>query len=88
MAEVDADGGARGGVEGEQDRRPAALGAVGRAGLGTLDHQAVGLQVGDEARDGGAREARAARDVGAGDVALVAQRADYAQAIETAKRFE
>ena len=88
MAEVDADRRARGGVEGEQDRRAAALGAVGRAGLGALDHEPVGLQVGDEAGDRGAAEARAARDVGARDLSLVAQRADHAQAIETAKRFE
>ena len=88
VAEVDADGGAGAGVEREQDRRAAALRAVGEARLRALDHEPVGLQVGDQAGDGGAAEPRAARDVGARDLALVAQRADHAQAIETTKGFE
>ena len=67
VAEVDAERGAGGGVEREQDRRAPALLAVRRAGLLALDDEAVGLQLGDEARDGRAREAGAARDLGAAD---------------------
>ena len=88
MAEIDAHGGARRRVEREQDRRAAPLGAVRRARLGALDHEAVGLQVGDEAGDGGTAEPGAAGDVGARDLALVAQGADHPQAIEATKRFE
>jgi hypothetical protein len=65
-----------------------ALVAVGRGRLGPLDHEPVGLQLGDEARDGRAREARAAGDLGARDQALVAQGVDHAQAVETAQGLE
>ena len=88
VAEVDADGRAGARVEREQDRRAAALRAVRQAGLRPLDHQPVGLQVGDEAGDGGAAETGAAGDLGARDLALLAQRTDHAQAIEAAERFE
>src|SRR5829696_6325821 len=63
----DAERHAGGGLEREQDRRPAALLAVGGAGLGALRQQAVGLEVGDEARDRRAREARTARDLRTAD---------------------
>ena len=88
VVEVDPDRDARRGVEGEQDRRAAALVAVGGGRLGALDHEPVGLQLGDEARDGRAREAGAARDLGARDQALVAQRVDHAQAVEAAQGLE
>jgi hypothetical protein len=68
--------GARRRVEREQDRRPAALVAVRGARLGALDDQAVGLQLGDQAGDGAAREAGTARDLGAADCAVLSQRAD------------
>ena len=65
VPEVDPHGRAGGGVEGQQDRRPAALGAVRRARLGPLDDQPVSLQVGDQAGHGGARQPRPPGDVGA-----------------------
>ena len=67
---------------------PAALRAVRGARLRALDHEPVGLQVGDEAGDGGAAQARAASDLGARDLAFLTQRADDPQAIEAAERFE
>jgi hypothetical protein len=88
MAEVDADGGARGGVEAEQDRRAAALRAMRGTRLGALDHEAVGLQVSDQARDRGTAQAGATGDFGTADLPLVAQRADDAQAVEAAERFK
>ena len=88
VVEVDPDRDAGGGVEREQDRRAPALVAVGGGRLGALDHQPVGLQLGDEARHGRAREAGAAGDLGARDQPLVAQRVDHAQAVEAAQRLE
>ena len=88
VAEVHADGGARARVEAEQDRRAAALRAVRVTGLRALDHEPVGLQVGDQAGDRRAAQAGAASDLGARDLALVTQRANDAQAIETAEAFE
>ena len=40
---------------------------AGASGLGALDDEPVGLQVGDQARDGRARQAGAARDLGAAE---------------------
>ena len=62
--------------------------AVRGAVLRALDHEAVGLQVGDEAGDGRAGQPGTARDLGARDQALVAQRVDHAQAVEAPERFE
>ena len=70
----------------EQDRRASALLAVRRARLLALDDEPVGLQLGDEARDGRAGEAGAARDLGAADHAVLAQRVDHAPTIEPAQR--
>ena len=88
VAEVDADGGAGRRVEREKDRRPAALGPVRLAELRALDHEAVGLQVGDEARDGRAAEPGPAGDLGARDQPLVAERVDHTQPVQAAQRFE
>ena len=88
VAEVDADGGAGRRVEREQDRRPAALGPVRLAELRALDHEAVGLQVGDQARDGRRDRAGPAGDLGARDQPLVAERVDHAQPVQAAQRFE
>jgi hypothetical protein len=55
VPERDADGGAGRGVERQQDRRPAALCSACGAVLGALDDEAVGLQVGDQARHRRAR---------------------------------
>ena len=86
VAEVDAERRAGGRVERQQDRRAAALLAVRGAGLLPLDDEPVGLQLADEARDGRAREAGAARDLGAADRPVLAQRVDHAPAIEPAQR--
>ena len=68
VAEVDADGRAGARVEREQDRRAAALRAVRGAGLRALDHEPVGLQVGDEAGDGGAAESPVRRAISAREI--------------------
>ena len=69
VAEVDADARRRRErSKREQDRRAAALRRRGRRpGSARSTTRPVGLQVGDEARDGRAREAGAARDLGARD---------------------
>ncbi len=88
VAEVDPDGRAGRGVEGQQDRRPAALRSVRQAGLWALDHQPVSLQVGDQAGDRRARQPRPPGDLSARDLPLLAQRADHAQPVEAAEGFQ
>ncbi len=88
VAEVDADGRARRGVEGEQDRRPAALIAVRGGGLAALDDEAVSLEIGDQRGHGGAAQPGPPGDLGARDQPLGPQRVDDAQAVQAAKRFE
>ena len=65
--------------------RPPVL-TVRRARLRALDDEAVRLQLGHEARDRGAREPGAARDLGAADHAVLAQRVDHAPPVEPAQR--
>ena len=77
VAEVDADDGAGRAIQ-RQQRRRAAGGHAGRGvGVGVLDHEAVGLQVGDEARDGRAREPGDARDLRSAGRSAFAQGLDH-----------
>ena len=89
VAEVDAEQRARGGVEGEEHRQAAALAAVGdTVELLALAHQARGLEVGDEARDGRPAEPRGARDVRPRHGSAGAERVDHAEAIALAERLQ
>ena len=77
VPEVDADDGAGRAVQRQQRRRAAGGHAGRRVGVGVLDDEAVGLQVGDEARDGRAREPGDARDLGAARRPAFAQGLDH-----------
>ena len=65
LAEVDADGGARAAVEGDEDRWPAALGARGGGVVDALGDEAVADEVADQRGDGRARQAGAPGELGA-----------------------
>jgi hypothetical protein len=81
VTEVDADERAGGLVERDQHGRAAALRAARRRGDLALDDEPGGLEIGHEARDGGAAEARPAGDVGTADRAPLAQGVDDAQPV-------
>ena len=85
VAEVDAEERAGGLVERDEHRRPPALGAARRRRDLALDDQALGLQVGDEARDGRAAQTGLARDVGTADRPALAEGVDHAQAVALAQ---
>ena len=91
MAEVDPEHEARGAIERQQRRRAALLGGpvpARGASIRVLDDQAAGLEVGDERRDGGAREAREAGELGAARTAAAAQGVDELAAVALPERLE
>ena len=56
--------------------------------VGVLDHEAVALQVGDEARDRRAREPGHTRDLGTARRTPLAQGLDHAQTVQFAQRLK
>ena len=79
VVEMDPDDRAGGRVEAKQRRRTAsALDLAERL----LDHETLRLQVGDERRDGRAREAGMACDLAAAGGPPLAQRVDHAQPVQ------
>ena len=79
VVEVDAEHEAGRAVERQQGRRPALLGDA-LVGL-LLDDEAACLQVGDERRDGRARQAGRAGELGAARAAAAPQRVDEGAAV-------
>jgi hypothetical protein len=73
VAEVDADDRAGRAVQRQQRRRATGGHAGRRVGVRVLHDEAVGLQVGDEARHRGARQPGDARDLGAAGRSAFAQ---------------
>ena len=75
-------------VEGQQHAGPAALRPLGLLDVPALAHQALGLEVRDQARDGRPREARAPGDLRAAHHAAFQQRVDDPKAVELTQRFQ